>query len=486
MSELATLTIHEAHELLASGKISAVELTDAVLKRIATHDEKLGSYISVCPEIARLQALAADQKIKLGQGILPLTGIPLGPKDIYLTRGIATTCGSQILTGYTPPYDSTVIARCRAQDAVIVGKTNLDEFAMGSSSETSHYKTTRNPWNLTRIPGGSSGGSAAAVAADLCIASLGTDTGGSIRQPAAHCGIVGLKPTYGRVSRYGTIAYASSLDQMGPMTKDVRDAAILMNVIAGADLHDSTSIDRPVPDYVAALGKSIKDLKIGIPKEYFVDGLAADVRACVTGALKKLEELGATMIEVSLPHTEYAVATYYIIAPAEASSNLARYDGVRFGLREPGETLAKMYENTRGKGFGREVKRRIMIGTYVLSAGYYDAYYLRAQKARTLIRGDFLKAFETVDVIAGPVAPTTAFKIGEKTGDPMQMYLSDIFTIPVNLAGLPGMSVPCGFGDAHLPVGLQLIGKPFAEETLLQVAHAYEQACEWYKIKPKF
>lgn len=484
MTEPAALTIHELHGLLKDGKISSVEITQSVLKRIARLDGELESYISVCPEIAIKQAQAADAVIARGDKIQPLTGIPIGPKDIYLTAGIPTTCASHILQGFVPPYNATVIERCLNQGTVIVGKTNLDEFAMGSTSHTSHYKKTRNPWDKTRVPGGSSGGSAAAVSADLCIASLGTDTGGSIRQPASHCGIVGIKPTYGRVSRYGTIAFASSLDQMGPMSKDVEDAAILLNAIAGHDPRDSTSIDLPVPDYTQALHCDIRGLKIGVPREYFGAGLKPDVNKVVQAALKKLESLGAALVDVQLPHTEYAVATYYIIAPAEASSNLARYDGVRFGLREPGHSLADMYEKTRGAGFGREVKRRIMIGTYVLSAGYYDAYYLKAQKARTVIRNDFTAAFKAVDVIAGPVSPATAFKIGEKMDDPLQLYLSDIFTIPTNLAGLPGMSVPCGFGEGGLPIGLQLIGKAFDEEALIRVAHAYEQATEWHRKKP--
>ena len=485
MTDLASLTIHALHELLKNKKASAVEATQAVLQRIEAFDQRIGSYITVCPEIALAQAGAADKVIAAGK-IQTLTGIPLGPKDIYLTKGIQTTCASAILKGYVPPYDATVIAKCLEQDCVLVGKTNMDEFAMGSSTETSHYKKTHNPWDLERIPGGSSGGSAAAVAADLCIASLGTDTGGSIRQPASHCGIVGLKPTYGRVSRYGTIAFASSLDQMGPMTKDVRDCALLMNVMAGFDKRDSTSINRPVPDYTKVLGQSVKGLRIGVPKEFFGKGIATDVHDTVKTALKKLEELGAILVEVALPNTEYAVATYYILAPAEASSNLARYDGVRFGLRGPGKSIQEMYENTKGTGFGSEVKRRIMLGTYVLSSGYYDAYYLKAQKARTIILRDFQKAFENVDIIAGPVAPTTAFRLGEKTDDPLQMYLSDILTISTNLAALPGMSLPCGFGEGGMPIGLQLIGQAFDEETLLRTAHAFEQATLWHKAKPKF
>jgi aspartyl-tRNA(Asn)/glutamyl-tRNA(Gln) amidotransferase subunit A len=484
MTELAQLTIHELHDHLKNKKCSAVEAAKSVLARIKKYDGKIGSFITVCEEQALAQAGSVDAAIAKGAAVKPLTGIPIAPKDIYLTEGVQTTAGSRILKGYVPPYDSTVIAKCLNESAVIVGKTNMDEFAMGSSNESSHYGNVRNPWDLERIPGGSSGGSAAAIAADLCVASLGTDTGGSIRQPAAHCGIVGLKPTYGRVSRYGTIAFASSLDQMGPMTKDVTDCALLMNVIAGHDPKDSTSILKDVPDYTKSLNRDVKGLKVGVPREYFVSGLAPDVEKSVKAALKQLESLGAELIEVGLPSTKHCVATYYIIAPAEASSNLARYDGVRYGLREDADTLIDLYKKTKGAGFGAEVKRRIMIGTYVLSAGYYDDYYVRAQKVRTLIRNDFLDAFQKVDVIAGPVTPTTAFKLGEKAADPMQMYLSDIFTISTNLAGLPGMSVPCGFGDGGLPVGLQFTGKAFDEETLIRVAHAYERATEWHKKKP--
>lgn len=477
-------TIHELHAALKSKKISATEITRAVLDQIRKHDEKIGAFLHVCEELALKQAAKADQTIADGHDIKLLTGIPLAPKDIYLTEGVPTTAASHILEGYIPPYSSAVITKCLEDLCVIVGKTNMDEFAMGSSNENSSFKPCHNPWDLSRISGGSSGGSAAAVAADLCIAALGTDTGGSIRQPAAHCGVVGLKPTYGRVSRYGTIAFASSLDQMGPITKDVEDCAILLGVIAGHDTRDSTSIKHPVPDYTKCLNQGIKGLKVGVPKEFFVTGLAADVKQNIEASLKKLEELGAELSEVSLPNTEYAVATYYIIAPAEASANLARYDGVRYGQREEAGSLHELYQRSRGKGFGTEVKRRIMIGTYVLSSGYYDAYYVKAQKARTVIRQDYLSVFEKVDVIAGPVAPTTAFKIGEKASDPLQMYLSDIFTVPANLAGLPGMSVPCGFGDGGLPVGLQFIGKAFDEGTLIRVAHAYEQATDWHKKHP--
>lgn len=485
MTDLAQLTIHEAHEKLAKKQISSVELTQAVLKRIEKYDGKIGAFLTVCQDKALAQAKAADQIIASGTKIKPLTGIPLAPKDIYLTEGITTTCASKILENYIPPYNSTVIQKCLNDGAVIVGKVNLDEFAMGSSTENSAFKKTHNPWNLENIPGGSSGGSAAAVSADLCLASLGTDTGGSIRQPASHCSIVGFKPTYGRVSRYGTIAFASSLDQMGPMVKDIEDLALMMNVISGHDAHDSTSINMPVPDYTKSLRQSIKGLKIGVPKEFFSDAIAKDVNQTVRAAIKKLEDLGAQIVEIELPNTKYAVATYYIIAPAEASANLSRFDGVRYGLREKGDTLHDMYQNTKGRGFGPEVRRRIMIGTYVLSSGYYDAYYIKAQKARTVIREDYLNAFKKVDVIAGPVTPTTAFKIGAKSGDPLQMYLSDVLTISLNLAGLPGMSLPCGFGGDKMPIGLQLIGKAFDEETLIKVAHAYEQATDWHSQKPK-
>jgi aspartyl-tRNA(Asn)/glutamyl-tRNA(Gln) amidotransferase subunit A len=484
MTKLNELTIHEAHQKLKSKEVSAVELTKAVLTQIDTVDNKIEAFLTVCPEKALAQAKAVDEHIAKGCEVKALTGIPLAPKDIYLTKGIPTTAASHILEGYIPPYNSSVIENCLAQQAVIVGKVNLDEFAMGSSTENSYYKKTKNPWDVSRIPGGSSGGSAAAVSADMCIASLGTDTGGSIRQPASHCSIVGLKPTYGRVSRYGTIAFASSLDQMGPMTKDVEDSAIMLNVMAGYDGKDSTSIKREVPDYTKALGQSIKGLKVGVPKEFFTDSNNKEVAAAVQKAIGNLKTLGAEIVEISLPNTKYAVATYYIIAPAEASANLARYDGARFGLREESDTLHGMYKNTKAAGFGDEVKRRILIGTYVLSSGYYDAYYIKAQKARTVIRQDYFDVFEEVDVIVGPVSPTTAFKIDEKAEDPLQMYLSDILTISVNLAGLPGMSLPCGFDSEGLPIGLQLIGKPFDEETLLKTAHAYEQSTEWHLKKP--
>ncbi len=416
-----------------------------------------------------------------------LHGIPMGMKDIFLTEGIRTTCASKILSNFIAPYNGTAYQRLIDQGIVLTGKLNMDEFAMGSSNETSHFGPCRNPWDLARVPGGSSGGSAAAVSAGISYATLGTDTGGSIRQPAALCGIVGLKPTYGRVSRFGVIAFASSLDQVGPMTKDVRDCAIMMNVIAGFDPKDSTSLNTAVPDYTQYLKQDVKGLKIGLPKQYFgKGGIQASTELAVKKAWDVLKSLGAELIEVDLPHSDYGIPTYYIIAPAEASSNLARYDGVRYGYRtENPKSLHELYEKTRSEGFGNEVKRRIMLGAYVLSAGYYDAYYLKAQKARTLIKQDFENAFNKVDVILSPTAPSTAFKLGEKTDDPLQMYLSDIFTINVNLAGLPGMSVPCGFDENNLPIGLQLIGKPLDEGTLLHVGYAYEQATKWHKMRPK-
>ncbi len=489
MTELAQLTIHAAAEKLRKKEVSSVELTKAFLGRIEKLDKKIESFLCIVPEKALKQAEQMDNLRATGKDLGSLMGIPIAPKDIYLTEGIPTTCASKILEGYIPPYNSTVIEKLLSAGSVILGKVNLDEFAMGSSTENSSFKITKNPWDLTRVPGGSSGGSSAAVAADLCIASLGTDTGGSIRQPAALCGIVGLKPTYGRVSRYGVIAFASSLDQMGPMTKDVEDCALLMNVMAGHDEHDSTSIKIPVPDYTSFLNQSIKGMKIGVPKEYFAEGsvtqgIDAVVADSVKQAIDQMKKLGAEIVDVSLPYSQYATAAYYIIAPAEASSNLARYDGVRFGLRADSKTLSDMYEKTKTEGFGREVKRRIMLGTYVLSAGYYDAFYIKAQKARTVILKDFQDAFKKCDAIVAPVTPTTAFKIGEKTSDPLQMYLSDIFTIPVNMAGLPGLSVPCGFDQNNLPIGLQIIGKPFDEGTLFKIAHAYEQSTEWHRQKP--
>lgn len=479
-----TLASHRRH--LDQKKYSAVELAKAYLDRIAATDERIGSYLHVCREIALSQATAADERLARGEST-PLLGIPIGLKDIFLTQGIPTTCASHILEGYVPPYTATSAQRLLDAGAVLLGKLNMDEFAMGSSTETSYFKKTRNPWDLERIPGGSSGGSASSVAAGQCVASLGTDTGGSIRQPAALCGVVGLKPTYGRVSRYGVIAFASSLDQVGPLTRTVEDCALMLSVIAGYDGHDSTSNTAPVPDYAASLTKPAKGLRLGIPKEYFGSGIDPEVKAAVEAAIKQYDAMGVTCEAVSLPHTDYALSTYYIIAPAEASSNLARYDGIRFGFRDPeAKNLREVYEHSRTKGFGPEVTRRIILGTYVLSAGYYDAYYLKAQRVRTLIKRDFDTVFEKVDAILTPVSPTPAFKLGEKTSDPLQMYLSDIFTIPVNMAGLPGLSVPCGFTQTNLPLAFQLIGKPFDEATLLQLGHAYQQATDWHTRTPLF
>ncbi|HBA89783.1 MAG TPA: Asp-tRNA(Asn)/Glu-tRNA(Gln) amidotransferase GatCAB subunit A [Geobacter sp.] len=479
--EIFDLTIHELHEKLQAKELSSVEATRAMLARIEAVDDKVNAYITVTPEQALAEAEAADKRIAAGD-IATLTGIPVGLKDIFITKGIRTTCGSKILSNFIPPYDGTAVARLKERGAVIVGKLNQDEFAMGSSNESSYFGPVKNPWNLECTPGGSSGGSAAAIAARTATATLGTDTGGSIRQPASHCSCVGLKPTYGRVSRYGVIAYASSLDQVGPLTRDVTDAAIMLGAVAGYDQMDSTSVNTPVPDYVAGLGAGVKGLKIGLPSQYFIEGLDPDVKRAMDEAIALYKSLGAEIREVSLPHTEYAVATYYIIATAEASSNLARYDGVRFGHRtEDARGLAQMYAKSRAEGFGSEVKRRIMLGTYALSSGYYDAYYLKAQKVRTLIQQDFLNAFQEVDVLLTPIAPTPPFKIGEKLADPLQMYLSDIFTIPVNLAGTCGLSIPAGFSAAGLPIGLQLIGKPFDEQTILSTAYSFERETQWHQ-----
>jgi len=481
--EIFDLTIHEMQAKLKAKELSSVEATRAMLARIEAVDQKVNAYITVTPEQALAEAEAADKRIAAGDGA-PLTGIPVGLKDIFVTKGIRTTCGSKILSNFIPPYDGTAVARLKAQGAVIVGKLNQDEFAMGSSSESSYFGAIHNPWNLECTPGGSSGGSAAAIAARTATATLGTDTGGSIRQPASHCSCVGLKPTYGRVSRYGVIAYASSLDQVGPLTRDVRDAAIMLGAVAGYDRCDSTSVDTPVPDYLANLEAGVKGLKIGLPAQYYIEGLDPEVKGAMDRAIELYKGLGAEIREVQLPHTEYAVATYYLVATAEASSNLARYDGVRFGHRtETAKGLADMFAKSRAEGFGAEVKRRIMLGTYALSSGYYDAYYLKAQKVRTLIQRDFLNAFQEVDVLLTPVAPTPSFKLGEKVGDPLQMYLSDIFTIPVNLAGTCAMSIPAGFNEAGLPIGLQLIGKPFGEAEILTAAYAFERETEWHKRK---
>jgi aspartyl-tRNA(Asn)/glutamyl-tRNA(Gln) amidotransferase subunit A len=447
-------------------------------------EKKIHAYITVRPDLALTQAAQADEWIKKGQAG-PLTGIPLAIKDIICLQGMPTTCGSHILENFYPPYEATVIEKLKAAGAVFVGKANMDEFAMGSSTENSYFGPTYNPWDLERTPGGSSGGSAAAVAADECIAALGSDTGGSIRQPAACCGVVGVKPTYGRVSRYGLVAFASSLDQIGPLTKDVRDAAQLLTVISGHEPRDSTSINLPVPDYAAHLGKEIKAVKLGVVKESFEEGLDLEVKASFWQAVNTLAQLGAEIKEVSLPHMPYAVAVYYIIAPAEASSNLARYDGVKYGYRAKGVSeLLSMYEQSRSQGFGAEVKRRIMLGTYALSAGYYEAYYRKASQVRTLIGRDFQEAFAECTALLMPTAPTPAFRLGEKVDDPLLMYLSDIFTIPCNLAGLPGLSIPCGFSQAGLPIGLQIIGNHFQEEIILQIAYAFEQHTDFHRRKP--
>ena len=480
-----SFTIQQLRKKLVDGEVTSVELTRACLDRIKETDERINAFITVCDEQALAAAEEADRRLAEGDAPL-LTGIPFAVKDIFNTLDVRTTCGSKILDNYVSPYDATAVQKLRQQGAVIVGKLNMDEFAMGSSNENSAAGPVRNPWDEDRVPGGSSGGSAAAVAARQVVATLGTDTGGSIRQPASHCGVVGLKPTYGRVSRYGVIAYASSLDQVGPVARTVEDCAIVLGAVAGYDPADSTSVDQPVPDYMENLAAGVKGKKIGLPKEYFVDGLDPDVKKAVEQAIETYRELGAEIVEVSLPHTDYSVACYYLIATAEASSNLARYDGVRFGVRkDEGEGLIGMYQRTRAAGFGDEVKRRIMLGTYALSSGYYDAYYLKAQKVRTLIRQDFLDAFKQVDLLLTPVAPTPAFKLGEMVDDPLQMYLSDIFTIPVNMAGTCAMSLPCGFSEQGLPIGLQLIGQPFAEAEILQAAYAFEQASDFGERSPQ-
>jgi aspartyl-tRNA(Asn)/glutamyl-tRNA(Gln) amidotransferase subunit A len=485
VENILDMTIKETRDLLRKREITAVELASFYLDRVHRYDGKLKAYLRMSEEEALEMARDADTRIARGEDS-PLLGIPFGIKDIFCTKGIETTCASQILKGFIPPYDATIIKKLKDSGFIHLGRLNMDEFAMGSSTENSSFQTTKNPWDLTRIPGGSSGGSASAVAAGLCAASLGTDTGGSIRQPAGLCGVVGMKPTYGRISRYGLIAFASSLDQIGPLTRNVMDCAIVMNAIAGYDPMDSTSIPQPVPDYTERLGRDIKGMKIGIPKEYFIEGMDRDVKKVLGESLSVFEKQGATLVDVSLPHTEYAVATYYIICTAEASSNLARYDGVKYGLRSEGKDIIDMYKKTRLKGFGKEVKRRIILGTYVLSSGYYDAYYRKAGKVRTLIRRDFDEVFKVCDIIITPVSPSTAFKVGEKMEDPLTMYLSDIFTIPINLAGLPAMSVPCGFDANGLPVGLQIIGKPLDEALMMQAAFAFESEKIVKKIPDAF
>ena len=477
-------SIRELHQQLVSKARSAVEITTETLQRIETLEPKLHSFLCVTADNAIASAEKVDAKIAAGETIGLLEGIPIGIKDNLCTRGIPTTCGSRILEGFVPAYESTVTQKLQDAGAVMVGKTNLDEFAMGSSTENSGYQVTANPWDLSRVPGGSSGGSAAAVAAEECVVALGSDTGGSIRQPASLCGVVGMKPTYGLVSRFGLVAYASSLDQIGPFGRTVEDAAILLQAIAGYDAQDSTSLKVEIPDYTQALKPDLKGLKVGVITETFGEGLDDIVAEKVKEAIAQLKSLGATVQEISCPRFRYGLPTYYIIAPSEASANLARYDAVKYGIREEADSLIEMYTKTRAKGFGTEVKRRIMLGTYALSAGYYDAYYLKAQKVRTLIKQDFDQAFEKVDVLVCPTAPTTAFKAGEKTADPLSMYLSDLMTIPVNLAGLPSMSIPCGFDGQNLPIGLQLIGNVLREDVLFRVGYAYEQSTKWHTQKP--
>jgi aspartyl-tRNA(Asn)/glutamyl-tRNA(Gln) amidotransferase subunit A len=475
------LTIHQAHQLLKDKKLSSVELTKACLERVEKVEPKVKALVTLTVETAIKQAEEADRRIGKGN-INPLTGVPVVIKDVLCTKGIRTTCSSKMLENFIPPYDATVVEKLNDLGAVTIGKANMDEFAMGSSTEHSAFFPTHNPWDLDRVPGGSSGGSAVAVAADEGIYALGSDTGGSIRQPAGFCSVVGMKPTYGRVSRYGLVAFASSLDQIGPLTKDVTDCALVMNAIAGFDNRDSTSVPQPVPDYTKALSADLKGMKLGVPKEYFVKGMQAEVEKALEEAIKKLEELGAEIDrEATLPSTPHALAVYYIIAPSEASANLARYDGVKYGFSyQEAESMWDAMEKTRQYGFGEEVKRRIMLGTYALSAGYYDAYYLKAQKVRTLIRREFDQAFSQYDALVTPTSPTVPFKLGEKLDDPVQMYLSDVCTLPINIAGVPGISIPAGF-DGNLPIGMQIIGKPFGEEAILKVAYAYEQATEWHK-----
>jgi aspartyl-tRNA(Asn)/glutamyl-tRNA(Gln) amidotransferase subunit A len=479
------LTIREAHRLLKTKQLSSVELTKACLERIYQVEPKVRALVTITDELALKQAQKADELIATGD-ISPLTGIPVVIKDVICTKGVRTTCSSRMLENFVPPYDATVIEKLNECGVVMVGKANMDEFAMGSSTEHSAFFPTHNPWDLSRVPGGSSGGSATAVAAGETIYALGSDTGGSIRQPASFCSVTGLKPTYGRISRYGLVAFASSLDQIGPLTQDVADCALVLNAIADYDSRDSTSVPYPVPDYTQCLTTDLNGLRIGIPKEYFVEGMQIEVEVAIRAAVSKLEELGVRVEwEVSLPHTPYALAAYYIIAPSEASANLARYDGVKYGFSYlDTDSMWEALEKTRQYGFGDEVKRRIMLGTYALSAGYYDAWYLKAQKVRTLIRQEFDQAFTKFDALITPTSPTIPFKIGEKIDNPLQMYLSDVCTLPINIAGLPGISIPAGFADG-LPIGMQIIGKPFNEETILKIAHAYQQATDWHKMKPE-
>lgn len=481
--DLTTLTLVEARDKLRTRDFSALELTQSYLDRARVLNDNVKAYLRLTEEQALEQAKSADKKLQNGDAGT-LTGIPLAIKDVLSTQDVPTTCGSRILEGYIPPFNATAVQRLFDAGAIMLGKTNTDEFAMGSSTENSGFFTTHNPWDLDRVPGGSSGGSAASVSARMALGALGTDTGGSVRQPGSYCGVVAIKPSYGRVSRYGLIAFASSLDCVGSFGHTVQDAALLLNVMAGHDPCDSTSMTTEVPDYLADINQGIAGMKVGVPKEYFIDGMQPETENAVRAAIQKLADLGAEIVEISLPHTEYALSVYYLLAPAEASSNLARFDGVRYGVRQEKKTLWETYKATRGDGFGAEVKRRIMLGTYALSAGYYDAYYLRAQKVRTLIKGDFDKTFESVDVIVSPTAPSTAFTIGEKS-DPLQMYLTDVFTLPASLAGICGMSLPCGFDDSGLPIGLQLMGPAFKEENIIRVGHTYEQATDWHTRLPE-
>ena len=486
MMRFANLSALEARDLLGRGEVSSVELTQATLDRLVAHDNEIKAYLTVAPESALEQAAEADRvrANRDGENLPPLLGIPLAIKDVICVEGLPTTCGSRILENYVPPFSATAVEKLREAGAVILGKTNTDEFAMGSSTENSAFFATHNPWDLSRVPGGSSGGSAAAVAGGLAHGALGSDTGGSVRQPASLCGVVGIKPGYGRVSRWGLVAFASSLDQIGCFGRTVADAALLLGAISGYDPRDSTSVNAPVPDYGASLTGDIRGKRIGVPREYFLEGIQPEVEAAVRDAVNRMAELGAEIVEVSLPHTGYALPVYYLVAPAEASANLARYDGMRYGLSLEGGDLWDTYRKTRGLGFGPEVKRRIMLGTYALSAGYYDAYYLKASQIRTLIRKDFDRALETCDVLVAPTTPTTAFTLGEMVSDPMQMYLQDVFTLALSLAGLPGLSMPCGFDRSGLPIGLQIMGGAFDEATVLRVAHAYESATEWHKQRP--
>jgi len=483
--ELHQLTIQQAQHLLRAGEISSLDLTEAAIERIIARDNEVKAYLTLLLDSARQAARAADERRATGEDG-PLLGIPLAIKDVICMQGAPTTCGSRILKDFYPPYDATAIQRLKEAGAVILGKTNTDEFAMGSSTENSAFFTTHNPWDLTRVPGGSSGGSAAAVASEMCLGALGSDTGGSVRQPAAFCGAVGVKPSYGRVSRYGLVAFASSLDQIGTFGRTVADAATLLSVIAGFDPRDATSMNTPVPDYADALvhQPDLRGIRVGVPFEFFIKGMQTETENAVRAAIAKLADLGAEVKEIALPHTDYAVPVYYLIAPAEASANLARYDGVRYGYRGQADGYKQVYSQSRGTGFGAEVKRRIMLVTYALSAGYYDAYYLKAQKARTLIKNDFDAAFQQVDVIAAPTTPTTAFKIGEKIDDPLEMYLADVFTLSMNLAGICGLSLPCGFDDKCLPIGLQLMGPAFGEEIVFRAAHAYQSATDWHQRRP--